>query len=139
VPIYLIDRNNITFSPTKNQPREYCGSLGASNPRCGDLTIGVQGDTRILEGARCEFSARPYPTPNSPSSPFSTAILSNNGVATYTNGSCSVTLTKANQTVPKWEFNLVVTNPNVTNVAYGAQPAYFMLFGAVGVTNITVT
>jgi hypothetical protein len=138
--VLLIDQTKIVFNPPKDQAKEFCGSQGAANTRCADLKVAVQGDTRIQDGATCVFEVRPYPSSGNANPAYSGTPLTNGGQATYTAGKCEVTLPKAAQNVPKWEFRIRVTNPSTgTNAGkvYGADPAYFMLYGAIGVVNIS--
>jgi uncharacterized repeat protein (TIGR01451 family) len=126
--ILLIDQSKLFFNPSKDQAKVY----GTAN-----LEVGVLGDTRIQNGATCQFRVRPYPTANNANPAFSTTGLSNGGTATYQNGKCSVVFDKAAQTQWRWEFEIRVTNPNGGQV-YGADPSYYLLMGGVPATNITV-
>jgi FG-GAP-like repeat len=137
--IILIDLANLTSSPARATPKEFCGG-DVNNTRCSDLTIGISGDTRIQSGATCTFSYRAYPNSSNPNDNFVTTGLPNNGVVTYTNNSASILFDKAKQILPKYEFRVRCTNPATgTNAGktYGLDTAYFFLYGAIGVVNIS--
>ena len=99
-------------------------------------------DTRIVDGAVCNIEIREYPNSSNANPAYSQAKLSNvTGLYNATSG-CSATLAQNEQNQARWEFKVRITNPaNAGNDygsrTFGADPAYFMLYGAIGVTEIS--
>ena len=119
--VVLIERTNIIFNPGQSNPSKFGQN---------DLTIGIQGDARLTNGATCTFEYRQYPTANNPNPAF--AAL---GTSIYNGTNCSTLLPRNLQAVPRWQFKARVTG-NSDGRTYGADPDYFMLFGAIGVVSI---
>ncbi len=116
----LIPASLVTFNPGKNVSKKFKDS---------DLAISVN-DPRIVNGASCGFSNANYPSKSNPNSTY--GVVSS---AVYNNGT-SATLQANSQTVPKWRFKVLCTNPTNASNGYAgrrfvAYPDYAFKYGAI--------
>jgi hypothetical protein len=122
--IILIPTSNLIYTPAKNQPSVF----GVQS-----LVFKVM-EPRITSGT-CNFRLKPYAaeeTEFATNSPKLTVKVTPYNTST----GCQTSLPANQQNVPRWDLEIRITDTN-TGKIYGADPSYFMLYGAIGVVTIS--
>ena len=123
----LLNPASVVFSPDKANAPIY---------KRQDLSISVKNNSSILEGSSCVFRGKEYPTGQIPNPSYQSL-----GTVVYTNGNATAKLTTAQQTTPKWDFDIQCTNPIVngnplSGLIFGNNPGYLLKYGAISVVEI---